>query len=88
MDNSTHNFKNALTSSSHGNFRLDIFRSKTLLLSFWGQENGPNADKTCKLFSHLNICLPYHIFIRLNILRMSAFILHQVAAQVLSTHNC
>ena len=69
--------------SSHANFRLDIFHSKTLLYSFWGQENGLKAGKICKLFSHLNICVHLHIFIRLQILRMNIFILHQIAAQAL-----
>ena len=46
---------------------LDIFHPKTLLDSFWGRENGLKADKICKLISHLNICLHYHIFIRLQI---------------------
>ena len=86
MDNCTHNFKNI---SSHASSRLDIFHSKTLLYSFWAEENGFKADKICKLFSHLNMCLHYHIFLRLYILRMNTFILHQVAAlQVLSTHSC
>ena len=67
MNNCTHNFKNTLTSSSHANFRLDIFHSKTLLYSFWGRQNGLKTDKICKLFSHLNICLHYNIFIRLQI---------------------
>ena len=69
--------------SSHANFRLAIFHSKTLLYSFWGQENGLKAGKICKLFSHLNICVHLHIFIRLQILRMNIFILHQIAAQAL-----
>ena len=87
MDNCTHNFKNPLTSSSHANFGLDIFHYKTLLYSFWGYENGLKAYKICKLLSHLNTCLHY-IYIRLHILRMNTFILHQVAAQVLRTRSC
>ena len=67
MHNCTHHFKNTLTSSSHANFRLDIFHSKTILYSFWGKENGLQAEKSCKMFSHLNICLHNHIFIRLQI---------------------
>ena len=67
MDNCTRHFKNTLTSSSHANFRLDIFHSKTLLYSFWGRENCPKANKIYKLFSHLNIYLHYHIFIHLHI---------------------
>ena len=57
MYNCTHDFKNTLTSSSHTNFRSDIFHSKTLLYSFWGGENGLKAGRTCKIFSHLNIYL-------------------------------
>ena len=83
MDNCTHNFKSNLTASPDANFRLDIFHSKTLLYYLWGYENGLKSDKTCKLFSHLNICVHYHIFIRLHIFRMNTFILHQVVAQVL-----
>ena len=45
MNICTDNFKNALTSSSHANFRLDIFHSKALLYSFWGYENGLKAGK-------------------------------------------
>ena len=56
-----------LYSCSETNFRIDIFHSKTLLYSFWGRENGLKANKICKLFSHLNICLHYHVFIRLQI---------------------
>ena len=51
MDNCTNHFENILTSSSHANFRLHIFHSKTLLYSFWGRENGPKANKICKLFT-------------------------------------
>ena len=65
--NCTHHFKNTLTSCSETNFRIDIFHSKTLLYSFWGRENGLKANKICKIFSHLNICLHYHVFIRLQI---------------------
>ena len=36
MDNCTHNFKNTLTSSSHANYGLDIFHSKTLFIFFGG----------------------------------------------------
>ena len=67
MDNCTHHFKNTLTSFSHANFRLDIFHSKTLLYSFWGRENGLKGERTCKIFSNLNICLHVHIFICLHI---------------------
>ena len=88
MDGCIHNFKNSLTSSSHANFGLDIFHHKTLLYSFWGKENGLKAYKICKLISYLNTCLHYHIFIRLYMLRMKTFMLHQVAAQLLSTRNC
>ena len=62
MDNCTHHFKNVLTSSSHANFR-----SKTFLYSFWGWKNGLKADRTCNIFSHLNICLHNHVFICLHI---------------------
>ena len=86
MGNCTHNFKYTLISSSDGNFRLDIFHTKTLLYSFWGY--GLKADKICKHFSHLNICLHCHIFIGLHLLRKNTFILHQAAAQVLTTRNC
>ena len=97
MHNCTHHFKNTLTSSSHANFRLDIFHSKTVLLSFWGKENGLQAEKSCKMFSHLNICLHNHIFIRLQIAYehihltpgTSQSIMNvRIAAQVLSRHNC
>ena len=57
MGNCVHHFENTLTSSSYANFRLDVFHTKTLLYSFWGRENGLKADKTCKIFSHLSICL-------------------------------
>ena len=67
MYNCIHHFKNTLTSSSHDNFRLDIFHSKTLLYSFLRKENDIKAEKVCKFFSHLNICLHYHIFIGLQI---------------------
>ena len=66
MDNCIHHFKNTLTSSSHANFRLDIFHSKTLSYSFWERENGPKANKICKLFT-FEYCLHYHIFIHLHI---------------------
>ena len=64
MDNCTNHFENILTSSSHANFRLHIFHSKTLLYSFWG---GKTVQKLTKYAnsSHLNICLNYHIFIHL-----------------------
>ena len=88
MNNCTNNFKNTLTSSSQANLRLDIFHSKTFLYSFWGEENGLKADKICKRFSHLNICLHYYIFVRLHILCIDTLILHHVAAQMLSTPSC
>ena len=65
--NCTQDVKNTLTSSSQANFRLDIYHFKTLLHSFWRRKNGLKTDKICKLFSHLNICLHYNIFIRLQI---------------------
>ena len=67
MDNRTHHFKNTLASFSHANFRLYIYNSKTLLYYLRERENCPEANKLCKLFSHLNICLHYHIFIHLHI---------------------
>ena len=67
MNNCIHHFKNNLTSSAYANFRLDIFHSKIALHSFWGKENGLEADTICKVFSHLNICFHYHIFIILHI---------------------
>ena len=67
MDNYTQSFKNTLTSFSHANFRLDIFHSKMSLYPFWRRETGLKADKTCKIFSHLNMCLHNHIFVCLNI---------------------
>ena len=36
MDNCTHNLKNSLTSSSHANFGLDIFHSKSPFIFFLG----------------------------------------------------
>ena len=59
------------------NFRLGIFHSKTILYSFWARENGLKADKSCKMFSHLNICLHNHFFICLHIV-YDTFILHLV----------
>ena len=67
MDNCTHHFKNTLTSFSHASFRLYIHISKNLLHYLRERENCPEANKLYKLFSHLNICLHYHIFIRLHI---------------------
>ena len=67
MDNCIHHFENTSTSSSHANFRLDIFHSKTLLYSFCGRENDAKANKIYKLFSHFSICLHYHTFIHLHI---------------------
>ena len=80
MDNCTHHFENTLTSSSHANFRLAIFHSKTFLHSFWGRENALKAEKNCKIFSHLNICLHNHVLYALYVLYvyMNTFILHQV----------
>ena len=80
MNNCTNNFKNTLTSSSQANFRLHTFHSKTFLYSFWGEDNSLKAEKICKRFSHLNICLHYYIFICLHILHIDTLILHQVAA--------
>ena len=37
---------------------------------------------------HIWITVYIIIFLYIYILRMNTFILHQVAAQVLSTHNC
>ena len=56
-----------MTSSSYANFRLDIFHSTIALHSFWGKENGLEADTIRKVFSHLNICFHCHIFIILHI---------------------
>ena len=96
MDNCIGHFKNNLTSSSHANFRLDIFQSKMLLYSFGERENGLKADRTCKIFSHLNSCLHNHIFICLHIAYeyihlmpgTSYLVMNvRVAAQVLSTQS-
>ena len=67
MDNWTHHFKNTLTSSSHLILDYIYNHSKTLLYSFREREKGPKVNKICKLFSDLNICLHYHIFIHLQI---------------------
>ena len=97
MDNCIHHFKNTLISSSHADFRLDIFLSKTLLFYFWGRESGIKADKLCKIFSHLNICLHNHVFICLHIVYEHIHLTPsstysamnvRVVAQVLSAHNC
>ena len=64
-----------------------VFHSKTLLYSFLGRENGLKADKICKLFSHLNICLHHHIFIRLQI-AYEHIHLNQLTAQALHAQNC
>ena len=50
MDNCTHHFKNALTSSNHADFRLDIFHSKAFLYSFWERENSLKAEEHAKSF--------------------------------------
>ena len=67
MNNYTHHFKNILASSSHASFRLGIFHSKMPFHCFWGRKNGLKADKTCKIFSDMNICLHNQIFICLDV---------------------
>ena len=43
------------------------FTLKPLCILFGRKENGLEADTICKVFSHLNICFHYHIFIILHI---------------------
>ena len=95
MDNCTHHFKNTLVPSSHANFRLDIFHCKMLSYYFCGRENSLKADRTCKIFSHVNICL--HIFICLQIAyehihltpsTSYSVMTVRVVAQVFSQCNC
>ena len=52
MNNWPNHFESTLTSSSHANFRLDIFHSKTLLCSFCGREKSLKADTICKKILH------------------------------------
>ena len=95
MDNCTHHFKNTLASSSHANFRLDIFHCKMLSYCFCGRENSLKADRTCKIFSLVNICL--HIFICLQIAyehihltpsTSYSVMTVRVVAQVFNQRNC
>ena len=83
----THQFKNTWTSSSHANFRFNIFHSKTLSYSFWGRENSPKTDKTCNIFSYLNICLHNNIFICLHIVYEHTH-LTPGTSRLLSKHFC
>ena len=65
MDNCTHNFKNTLTSSSHGNFRLDVFQSKRRMINF---VNVSTENHLLSLFirvkieSHLPLKSPINYF--------------------------
>ena len=65
-------------------FRLNIFNSKTfiliiiLLYSFWGRENGLKPDKIYNMNFHIWVSLYIIISLYEHILRMDAFILHQV----------
>ena len=94
MKNFIQHFESTLTSSSHANFRLDIFDSLNVSL---GRESGLKTGKICKKFSHLNICLHSHIFICLHIAyehnhltpgTSHSFMNIKVAAQVLNTYIC
>ena len=93
MDNCTCYFKNTSTSSSHANFRLDIFHSKTLLYSLWRRENCLKAGRTYKIFSHLNILHIAFTYSKSYIIHLTPGTSYSVmgvmvAAQVLSAHNC
>ena len=80
MADFTHHFKNTWTSFSHVNFRLDIFHCKTLFYFFEEgkmEESGIKADRTCKIFSYLNICSHDH-YLFVYILRKNTFIFCQV----------
>ena len=91
MDRCTDHFENTLTSFSHDD------DSKTLLYSLYGRGKGLKADRTCTIFSHLDISLHNHIFmclqntyeyIHLTPSTSYSVMNVRVAAQVLSTHSC